>query len=131
MKKIRKSRSKKDLLKPYEVSVYQRQDLRAVLKDILKGDLTWEEKDISLDDNERLEYAKAAQFIIESSVWQNEINKMKDTFIKSMATTVDTYEQLRDIRVTLNAIQYLEDRFKEIANWVGRSQNNEDKFAGV
>jgi len=94
--------------------------------------LPWESFDALLDESQRRDLANSAKMILETSLWQNERNRLIDAWIRNAACTAQDFEQVNNMRMCINALILFEERLKEIAAWAKpKSLEENEEFAGL
>ena len=97
-----------------------RPDLRPVLRRLLAAGLEWEDAEKSKDANERSLYGQQAKAILGSSIWMNEMRMLQDAAIRSAAAQAGTYDEIRDMRMVVAAMELIDERLQVIAAWATR-----------
>lgn len=110
---------------------YERPDARKVVEKAMGAPLLWSDYD-SMQVNEKKLAAQQAKQILISPVFMSEFNRLLDVWVKHAACKTENYDQVRDMRMCINAIVLLRERFEEIAAFIDKKQTPvEDAFSGI
>lgn len=109
---------------------YERPDPRAVVEKAMGYALTMKIPE-ELRGAERKDYAQTARLIISSRVFQHEVSTLVDTFVRAIAIRAQSYEEVRDLRMSINALEMLRERLEEIAAEAERKPKAFDPFESI
>lgn len=114
------------------LKTYKRPDKRKQVKKFIDKGLDWEAMELERDPTKRQDYSQASLLILESKVWQNETKRIVDKAIRTAAAQAGTMDEVKDMRMLVAAIDLLNSRFREIANWhLHKTSEPEDPFSAV
>lgn len=111
---------------------YERPDCRKAVEAALGRDLGWEDKLATLPEGGVDEYARAAQLVLGTEIWRNEKNRLIDLWVRSAVTQAGDYDQVRDMRMCVSALELFEERLRTISQWGNRAgPSNDDPHAPI
>jgi hypothetical protein len=76
-------------------------------------------------------YKAEALSILNSPVWRNEVN----TYLKRLSNEIiflaKDYDEVLDLRMSINGVKFLQERFESIAAGIVKKEKLTDPFAGL
>lgn len=93
----------------------QKRDPRHVVQAIMAEDFAWYNNE-ELPFEQKVTYYNEAQSILRSNVFNNEKNYFISCWAKWALSNAKDFDGVRDMRMSVSALQLLEDRLKEIRN---------------
>jgi len=100
-----------------------------VIKKILGRKLTWFDYS-QMDHRSQEEYYKKAQEILRSDVFNNEMKSAITDLVEHMATKSKDFEEVRDLRMTINGLELFRERLQQIEN-PNKKESMEDLDAPI
>jgi hypothetical protein len=86
-----------------------------VIENILKRDISFYPYE-KLDYESQLSYYADAQSILNNEVFKNETNHLIADWIEHLAYRSKSFEDVKDIRMTINGLEFFKERLKKITN---------------
>lgn len=86
----------------------------SVIREIMGRKIKWYDYQSLKDKQAKIVYIDEAQRIANSSVYQNEINRAVYDIIQHIAIESKSFEETRDLRMTINGIELLRERLSQI-----------------
>lgn len=100
-----------------------------VVKDVMKDDIKfYNYKELKPD--ERMNYFKSAQAALNNQAVQNEVKHIYTDLVQHIATKSFNYDQVRDLRMTINGVKILIDRLNEVSSGE-REKTKEDIYSSI
>lgn len=99
----------------FDISLLKNEQVspQKVVASILKKDVTWFDFE-ELDPAQQSAYFQDAQLILNNNVFNNEINFLFAEWMKWAVKEAPGFAEIRDIRVSMNAIEMLKKRLETI-----------------
>lgn len=105
-------------------------DPKEVVKRIFNKDLTWfDSEEMKLE--ERVEYYREAQYILNSKVFNNELNKLKTLGMQESLISTKEFSQIRDWQMTLNGYELIKTVLEEIPDPTRQTESKENIYSGI
>jgi len=99
-----------------------------VIDKILKRKIEWFNYDL-LEGREKEEYYKKTQEILNNPIFHNEIKHFFADVVQHIAKTSKDFEEVRDLRMTMNGVEALLERMERIQNPL--KQESVDEYADI
>lgn len=98
-----------------------------VIKSILGRQIKWVDYE-DLPEQERDSYYRKAKEILENDVFKNEINRATVDIVNTIAYQCQSYEEVQQMRFTLNGIKILQERLESLAKADEEEPEEEELF---
>jgi small-conductance mechanosensitive channel len=98
-----------------------------VIKSILGRTIKWVDYE-DLPEQERDSYYRKAKEILENDVFKNEINRATVDIVNTIAYQCQSYEEVQQMRFTLNGIKILQERLESLAKADEEEPEEEELF---
>jgi hypothetical protein len=101
-----------------------------IIEKIMQKSIEWYDWNEIKDGNDKAEYINEARKILDSEVFKNETNAIISDIIKHIATTAKDYDEVIDLRMTINGLELLKERLERIHQPVD-TETKEDLYSNI